>query len=141
MLHCKTLVPRPKLVAVVVLEFGAVIVPLPDATDHVPVPTAGLFAFKFTDGEVIQTVWFEPAKDGLGNGSIVIITLDCDELQTPFEIVHKKIFCPKLKFVDVVVPNVGVVIVGDPNITVQDPVPTVGIFPAIVKLGFEIHSV
>lgn len=140
-LHCKTFVPRPKLIAVVVGEFGAVIVPLPDATDHVPVPTAGLFPFKFTDGEVIQTVWLEPAKALLGKGSIVIITLDCEELHTPFDMVHKKIFWPKPKFVAVVVPDVGVVIVADPSTTVHKPVPTVGIFPAIVKLGFAIHNV
>ena len=140
-LHCKIFVPTPKLVTVVVGEFGAVIVPVPEAKDHVPVPTAGLFPFNAAVGELIQTVWFDPAKAGLGNGSMVITILAADCGQTPLLIVHKKIFWPKPKFVTVVVPEVGVVIIPGPNTRVHNPVPTVGIFPAIVKLGLEIHKV
>lgn len=56
MLHCKTFVPKPKFVTVVVGLLTDVIVPLPDATLHVPVPTAGAFPFTVALGELIQTV-------------------------------------------------------------------------------------
>lgn len=72
---------------------------------------------------------------------MVITTLEEDELQTPLEIVQRKIFCPNPKFIAVVVPEVGVVIVADPKTIDHEPVPTDGIFPAIVKLGLEIHNV
>jgi hypothetical protein len=77
-LHCNILIPNPKLVAVVVGEFGAVIVPIPEAILQVPVPTAGVFPNIGVVGELIQTTVFEDAAAALGKGFIVKITLEAD---------------------------------------------------------------
>ena len=67
-------------------------VPLPEATLHVPVPTAGVLPNIGVVGELIHTTVFEVATAALGNGFIVKITLDADCEHTPFVIVHKNIF-------------------------------------------------
>ena len=62
--HCNTFVPTPTALNEV---FGALILPMvaiPDTTLQVPVPTAGLFAFKVAF--VAHTLWVTPALDAVG---------------------------------------------------------------------------
>ncbi len=54
--HCKTCVPTVNPITVVLFKLGFVIVAVPDKTDHVPVPTAGLFPFNVVLPLEIQSV-------------------------------------------------------------------------------------
>ena len=59
-------------------------------------------------------------------------------VQVPFVIVHTKVFTPVVKPVTPLVGLVGVVTVAVPAVTVQTPVPTVGVFAAKVPVGEQI---
>ena len=61
--------------------------------------------------------------------------------QGAFEIVQAKTFVPKAKAVMFVFGRVGFAIVPEPETKVHKPVPTVGVFAAIVVVGEEIQSV
>lgn len=61
-----------------------------------------------------------------------------DGAHVPFEMVHRKVFTPMLKPVTPEVGDEGVVTVPEPAITVQVPVPTVGVFPASVAVEAQI---
>src|SRR5580765_4358819 len=58
-----------------------------------------------------------------------------ESAQAPFEIFHLRTFAPVPKPVIVVVGLVGVVIVPLPLTNVQSPVPTTGVFAAIVAVA------
>jgi hypothetical protein len=95
-----------------------------------PTPTTGTFAAKVA--VVAQTVWFGPALDTVGKLSLVMVTFEIEFGQTPLLIVHLKTFAPTPKAVMPVVGEVGVVIKPAPEIKVQLPVPTAGVFPFMV---------
>ena len=57
-----------------------------------------------------------------------------DGIHTPFEIVQRNVFTPKLNPVTPEVGEVGVVTTPVPAITVQRPVPTIGAFAASVAM-------
>lgn len=54
--------------------------------------------------------------------------------QTPFEIVQTNVFTPTLIPLTVDVGELGVVTTPEPLITVHNPVPTAGVFPASIVL-------
>ena len=58
--------------------------------------------------------------------------------QVPLLIVHTNVFTPVVKPVTPDVGLVGVVTVAVPAVTVQAPVPTVGILPASVAVAEQI---
>ena len=55
--------------------------------------------------------------------------------QVPFVIVHTKVFTPVVNPVTPEVGLVGAVTVAVPAVTVQAPVPTIGVFAAKVAVG------
>jgi hypothetical protein len=71
-----------------------------------------------------------------GNALPTMITSSNDEAQGAFEVVHLKVLFPTPNPVIVVAGFVGVVIVPDPPIKVQRPVPAVGVLAAII--AFEL---
>ena len=56
-------------------------------------------------------------------------------VQVPLLIVHTKVFTPVVKPVTPLVGLVGVVTVAVPAVTVQTPVPIIGVFAAKVAVG------
>ena len=77
----------------------------------------------------------------VGNALLVNITSFVEAVQGEFEIVHLNVtLVPTGTPVMVDVGEVGVVIVAVPLTTLQDPVPTVGVLPASVKL-VTLHKV
>ncbi len=68
-------------------------------------------------------------------------TVAVDAKHGGLEIVHAKTFVPKPKPVMVVFSKVGFVIAPLPETNVHKPVPTIGVFAAIVVEGEEIQSV
>lgn len=74
-------------------------------------------------------------------GSTVIATVALGATQTPFVITHSKTLTPTPKLFNVVVADVGEVIVPLPETNDQEPVPTVGTFPEIVAVGLTTQIV
>ena len=67
----------------------------------------------------------------------VIVILSVDGVQTPFEMVQRKVFTPTDNPVTPDVGEVGVVTVAPPARTVQAPVPITGVFPASVAVNAQ----
>ena len=85
--HCKTFVPNPRFVTVLVGLFVFVIVAEPETTDHVPVPVVGVLAARVVLFVVIQIDWLGPALAILVAGSTwMVIVLDVEE-QVPAEVI------------------------------------------------------
>ena len=63
---------------------------------------------------------------------LVIVTVDVEDGQGAFAIVHINTFGPTPRPVTPDVGDVGLVIVPAPLTNVQVPVPTIGVFPANV---------
>ena len=59
-------------------------------------------------------------------------------VQVPFVIVHTNVFTPVVNPVTPLVGLAGVVTVAVPAVTVQSPVPKVGVFAAKVAVGEQI---
>ena len=125
-----TFIPKLNPVTPEVGEVGVVTIPVPEITVHIPVPTIGVFAARVAFGE--QTIWSGPAKVVVGGVSLKIMMSSIEDGQTPFESVQRNVFTPKLNPVTPDVGDVGVVTVPVPEITVQIPVPIIGLFPASV---------
>lgn len=138
--HCKTFNPPPRPVTEDVANVGVVIVPLPEITDHVPVPTSGVFPIRAKVGVLIQIDWLEPAFAIVGTLSTCMFRLDVLE-HTPLAIVHCKVFNPNPKPVTALVGELGFDIVPLPAITDHVPIPVVGVFPASTVVGLLIQRV
>lgn len=138
-LHSKIFNPSAKFVTVELASNELVITPLPEVIDHVPIPTVAALPASVVVGELIHKAWFAPAFAKVGARSTCILIVDELAPQTPFTIVHSKIFNPAPRPVTEDVANVGVVIVPLPEITDQVPVPTSGVFPVRAKVGVLIQ--
>ena len=109
---------------------GVVTVAVPDTTDHVPVPTAGVLPANVVV-VVLQRFWSEPAAVKVGNSYTVITTSSEEPVHEPFEIVHLIVTeDPITSPVTLEAGDEGVVIVAVPETTDHIPVPAVGVFPA-----------
>ena len=133
----KVFTPTLKLTNPDVGDVGVVIIPVPAITVHKPVPTAGVFPASVE--VVAQTVWSIPAAEVVGGVSLKIVMSSVDGVQTPFEIVQRNVFVPKLNPVTPDVGELGVATVALPVITVQTPVPTSGVLAASVAV--VVHKV
>ena len=119
-----------------------VIVPLPPITLHVPTPVVGVFPANVVVGFKMQSVWLGPALAMLGAGSTCIVIDEIVCGQAPLLVIlHCSTFVPKPKLVTVVFGVFGEVIVPEPEVTLQVPVPLVGVFAASVVVGFNIQSI
>jgi len=138
--HLKTFVPVGNAVTPEVFNVGFVIVPPPETSVQLPVPTAGLLPAKFDVPGVAQTVWLAPALATVGNPLQKIVMLEIEAAQGGLEIVHLKTFVPVGIPVIPVKLDVGVVIIPPPEINVQLPVPTAATFAFIIAKGLEIQT-
>jgi len=142
MLHCKTLVPSVRPVTVVLGLVEEVITPPPVNTDQVPVPVVGVLAASVAFGELIQTVWFDPALAILVAGSTIIVIVLAVLEQVPADVMlHCNTFVPSVRPVTVVLGLVEEVITPPPVNTLQVPVPVVGVLAASVAFGELIQTV
>jgi hypothetical protein len=124
--------PAAKPVTVVVGEDGVVIVTVPLIIVHTPVPTVGVLP-AIVKKPLLHWAMSDPAFAVVGKALLVNNTSSVDE-HAPLVIVQRKVaVVPAAKPVTVVVGEEDDVIVTEPLITVHAPVPTVGVFPAIVK--------
>ena len=106
----------------------------PLKTVQLPVPTAGIFPERIALPEV-QMVCVELFVAVVGSELLFITTSSVEAAHTPFEIVHRSVTLePIVKPVTPEVGEAGVVIVAGGTITLQAPVPTVGVFPAKVAI-------
>jgi hypothetical protein len=112
-----------------------VIVPLPETTVQLPLPTEGVFAFMVT--VVAHTVCEVPAFAMLGLVNCVTETVDVVGGHTPLDIVHWNIFVPKLSPVILVMSLVGVVMEPAPETSDHNPLPTMGVFPMSVAVAAQ----
>ena len=58
-------------------------------------------------------------------------------VQSPFEVVHRKVFAPSIIPVTPEVGEVGAEKTPDPAMTVQNPVPTIGVLAANVAVSLQ----
>jgi hypothetical protein len=132
--HRSTTGPAPPVF--VKVAFGAWIslkVPVPPlTTDHVPVPTPGVFPPNPAVVPSAQIVWLLPTVAVLGGWLIVMVTVALESAHGGFDIVHLRTMGP----VPPVWVNVafGVLAFGlnvpvPPLITDHVPVPTLGVLP------------
>jgi hypothetical protein len=135
--HLKVFIPTVKPVTPEAGLLTSVTLAPPAVTVHVPVfPAAGTFPVKLA--MVKQVVWFTPTVATAGAGFLVILTLLTEAGQVPLVIVQVKVLMPKPKPVTVEVGELGLVIVPAPAVSVHCPVPTVGVFPAKVKVVLQV---
>ena len=122
-------------------RFGTATVPVPLSTDHRPVPVpVGVLAAKNTDGEVIQTVCKVPAFETEGTSS-TFIDIVAVLKQPPLVIVQASVLSPRLRLVTGLLPWPGLVTLPVPEVTVQLPVPSVGVLPVSIVVGELIQTV
>jgi hypothetical protein len=98
----------------------------PDSTDHVPLPTEGVFADKVADDA--QTVWLLPAKDGVGGGSFTMVTVDDERGQVPLLMFHESRLLPADNPETTAVALPAGLTVPPPPSNSQLPVPIAGTF-------------
>jgi len=139
--QAKTFVPIARPVMVELGKVGEVIVPEPETSVHNPVPTVGVLAVIIVVGEEIQSVWDAPAFARVGTSFTSIVIVEILGAQGEFEIVQAKTLVPIARPVIVEFGKVGEVIVPEPETSVHNPVPTVGVLAVIVVVGEEIQSV
>jgi hypothetical protein len=141
MVHAKMFVPNPKPVIEVVGDNELVIVPDPETKVQTPVPTVAVLAAISVFGEEMQSIGLGPAFEMVGISLTTIATVDEEGEQGELEMVHWKIFVPNPKPVIEVVGESELVIVPDPEIKVQAPVPILAAFAVMIVVGEEIQSV
>ena len=137
MVQTKVLTPTLNPVTPELGDVGVVKIPVPATTVHNPVPTVGVLPASVP--EVIQINWSIPAFDAVGGVLRKIVMSSVEGVHTPLEMVHRKIFAPKLNPVTPEEGDVGVVTTPVPAMTVHAPVPTIGLFPASVAV--VVHNV
>ncbi len=126
--------PAARAVTVVVAEDAVVIVAEPLINDQAPVPTVGLLA-AMVNVLVLHCAISAPAFEVVGKALLVITTSSVELVQLPLLIVHLSVAeLPAAKPVTVVVREDAVVIVAEPLINDQAPVPTVGLLAAMVNV-------
>ena len=84
--HCKIFVPVEILVKADNGEVGETIVPVPEISDQLPVPIAGMLAVKVV--LLTQIVWLVPALETDGLASRCMLTVEVVFGHTPLPIVH-----------------------------------------------------
>src|SRR3990172_9067266 len=109
MVHLKVFVPTPNPVRPEVGEVVVVIVPVPEISVHIPVPTAG--ALPASVAVAAQIVWSTPALAVVGEALRTMLTSSNDEAQGELLVVHLKVFVPTPNPVSPEEAEVGVVIV------------------------------
>jgi hypothetical protein len=129
--HRKVFTPAFKPVTPEVGDKGFVIVAVPAITVHAPVPTTGVLDASVAI--VSQIDWSVPAAEIVGKSSRSIVISSDEAVHVPLEIVHRNVFMPTLNPVTSEVGEEGVVTAPDPVITVHNPAPTPGVFPARVS--------
>ena len=135
--HWNTFTPTPNALTELFSNVGVAIVPAPETKLQVPVPTEGIFPANKV--EVKQTDIDAPALDTVGFWSRCILTVDDTFGQTPFPIVHWKIFDPTPKPVTPLLFTSGDVTDDGPLNTLHVPVPIAGITP--FKFAVVAHTV
>jgi hypothetical protein len=124
MVHTKILFPIDNPVTLLLALFTDATAAVPEPTDQLPCPVAGLFPCSVkTDA---QMVWLEPAFDTLGSASLWIKRVADDGAHTPLLIFHSKIFVPVTRFEAVVLLAVELDKVDPPASTDQVPLPVRG---------------
>lgn len=141
MVHAKTFAPNPKPIIDVVGESEFVIVPLPDTIVQAPTPTIALLAAIVVVLEEIQSVCVDPAFAKVGVSFTIIATVEDEDAQGEFEMVHAKTFVPNPKPVTPVFGKDGFIIVPLPETNVHIPVPTVAEFALMMVFGEEMQIV
>ena len=112
---------------------GDVIVAVPLVTVQIPDPIVGLFPAKVNVDRLHWAIAV-PALDTVGKASLVRTTVDDDGGQVPLVIVQVNVaLVPAAIPVTPELYKVGEVIVAVPLVTVHNPDPTVGLFPAKVN--------
>jgi hypothetical protein len=137
MLHWKIFDPilNPLTGELFKLLFESVDVPV--KTDHDPTPIEGIFPFKVA--VETQSVWLLPAFEGVGRSSRVTETVDVEGGQTPFVMLHWKIFDPTLNPLTSELFKVLFESVEVPVNTDHKPTPIDGVFP--LSVAVETQSV
>lgn len=131
------LTPTPKLVTAVVGDEELSIVPLPLTSVHLPVPTTGLFPNSESLFAFAHKVLSVPALATVGTSLTFIVISSVKLAQAPPFIVQRNTLAPIVSPVTPDPGDKGEVTVPPPLITLQLPVPDVGVFPvifAVVKL-------
>jgi hypothetical protein len=127
--------PTVNPVTVEIGEPGAVIVAVPATIVQAPFPMDGVLA----PSVVLVTLhrsWLGPASAVVGGSETFITTSSLLLPQPPFDIVHLSVaLVPGTKPVTPDVGEAGVVIVAEPAITVQVPLPVVAVLPASVAIA------
>lgn len=131
MLQRNTMFPILNPVKVDVGLLVDVIVPVPETIVQVPVPITAVFAANVVD--VPQMVWFDPASATLGEAFVMIVTSSLTAVHGGLETVQRiTTLVPAGIPVIVDVGLLTLVIVAEPDTTLQIPVPAVGVLPANV---------
>ena len=126
--------PMTSPVTAEVGDEGVVTVAVPEITDHIPVPTAGVFPASVAV-VILHRFWSDPAAAVVGGAAMLMTTSSVDGVQDPLDMVHLSVTDdPTTSPVTPEVDKVGVVTVAVPEITDHDPVPTAGAFPASVAV-------
>ncbi len=124
--------PIVKPVTPEVAKVDVVTTALPAITLQAPVPTVGVLPARVAV-VTLHKFWSAPAADVVGKSDTFMITSSVELAQPPLLIVQRKVEeAPTVKPVTPEVAEVDVVTTALPAITLQAPVPTVGVLPANV---------
>lgn len=128
-----TFAPTARPVTPELGEEGVVTVPEPLINVQVPVPVVGVLPAKVAV-VTLHKVWSGPALDVVGVPLTVIVTSSVEGVQGALAMVQRNTLAPTPNPVKPEVGEEGVVIVPEPEILVQVPVPVVGVLPASVAV-------
>ena len=120
------MVPGLRFVTSEAASLGSAIIPLPETRLQLPVPIVGTTAPRLALSA--QTSWFAPAFEGVGAAMRVIATVSAEIQIPPLVIFHSKRLVPIAIPLTLLVGEEGLATVPLPEMGVQAPVPTAGIF-------------